>query len=90
MRFGLSLSRQAATQKYDLRVVTYVLHMVLMIVFIIFDLDLLTINLEIRDVDGVLENGLLILVLIRWHKVNILSVSGRQVDMDRRVRSPKE
>lgn len=61
-----------------------------MIVFTIFDLDLLTVDLENRDVDGVLENGLLILLLIRRHKVNILNVSGRQVDMDRRARSPKE
>lgn len=73
-----------------IKVVTYVLHLVLMIVFTIFDLDLLTVDLENRDVDGVLENGLLILLLIRWHKVNILNVSGRQVDMDRRARSPKE
>ena len=72
------------------KVVTYVLHLVLMIVFTIFYLDLLTVDLENRDVDGVLENGLLILLLIRWHKVNILNVSGRQVDMDRRARSPKE
>ena len=72
------------------KVVTYVLHLVLMIVFTIFDLDLLTVDLENRDVDGVLENGLLILLLIRRHKVNILNVSGRQVDMDRRARSPKE
>ena len=73
-----------------IKVVTYLLHLVLMIVFTIFDLDLLTVDLENRDVDGVLENGLLILLLIRWHKVNILNVSGRQVDMDRRARSPKE
>ena len=73
-----------------IKVVTYVLHLVLMIVFTIFYLDLLTVDLENRDVDGVLENGLLILLLIRWHKVNILNVSGRQVDMDRRARSPKE
>lgn len=72
------------------KVVANVLHLILMVIFPIFDLNLLAVDLENRDVDGILKNGLLILLLIRRHKVNILNVSSCQVDVNRRARRPQE